>query len=419
MCRCCQNCYEDILWNCFEEKFCYDESIANYNPDEDEDYIIEKNGALGRIHTIDNNNLPVCNQPVGRGNALLSAKIHEEDYRRETQMNVPMLGPEILAVFANSQIFQDHQPTKLTRIGTKSFLPSVHTAARDLTSSSTRDADQDKLIKRLEDNLDEAVKIINNPPPPVTDTETETETETENSNQSQPSDKRITFTLTSDSSNDESVTSKKSTETILEDESSSQSPKSSNAATTDKLDSVIDEETDEVLLRPRIIDRHQHLNKLNLLPTKRPLRSAKSVPHFNVRSAASETDIFSISGSISRISMTPEVPSISFTNLPKNYEDTPTIEKYKVSQSLYSIQAANEAKAGRDDYSMPRYFRCSALLTQSTDTFASSSAGSSTDEITPRKLEKEKSKRLKALREALPPLSIPSLRKRDETKQLD
>lgn len=411
MCRCCQNCYEDIYWNCFEEKFCYDESIANYNPDEDEDYIVEKNGALGRIHTIDNNNLPVCNQPLGRGNSMLSAKIHEEDYRRETQMNVPMLGPEILAVFANSQIFQDHQPTKLTRIGTKSFLPSVHTAARDLTSS--RDADQDKLIKRLEDNLDEAVKIINNPPPVIPD----------NTNQPTHPEKRITFTITSDSSPEDalSLTSKKSdtiTEETLSNSSSTttQSPKS----TTDKLDSAIDEneETDEVILRPRMIDRHQHL-KLSTSSAKRPLRSAKSVPHFNVRTAASETDIFAISGSISRISMTPEVPSISFSNLPKNYEDTPTIEKYKVSQSLYSIQAANQAKAGQDDYSMPRYFRCSALLTQSTDTFASSSAGSSTDELSPRKLEKEKSKRLKALREALPPLSIPSLRKRDETKQLD
>ncbi|XP_055903187.1 uncharacterized protein LOC129939256 [Eupeodes corollae] len=407
MCRCCQSCYEDIYWNCFEEKFCYDESIANYNPDEDEEYIVQKNGALGRIHTIDNNNLPVCNQPLGRGNSMLSAKIHEEDYRRETQMNVPMLGPEILAVFANSQIFQDHQPTKLTRIGTRSYLPGVH-AAKDLTSP--RDVDQDKLIKRLEDNLDEAVKIINNPPPPpVTEPSTE---------------KRIKFTITSDSSPEDSLSLKSKKSDTINDgaspPSSTYSPKSSD----DKLDSVNDEgedEQDEVILRPRLIDRHPHL-KSSISPPNRPLRSAKSVPHFNVRPAASDTDIFAISGSISRISMTPEVPSISFSNLPKNYEDTPTIEKYKVSQSLYSIQTANQAKAGQDDYSMPRYFRCSALLTQSSDNFSipSSSACSSSDDIiTPRKLEKEKSKRLKALREALPPLSIPSLRKRDETKQLD
>ncbi|XP_055857501.1 uncharacterized protein LOC129920252 [Episyrphus balteatus] len=405
MCRCCQSCYEDIYWNCFEEKFCYDESIANYNPDEDEEYIVEKNGALGRIHTIDNNNLPVCNQPLGRGNSMLSAKIHEEDYRRETQMNVPMLGPEILAVFANSQIFQDHQPTKLTRIGTRSYLPGVHATAKDLTSP--RDVDQDKLIKRLEDNLDEAVKIINGPPVVAAEPTTTAE-------------KRITFTITSDSSPEDALSLKsKASDGGITEETNSTSSTYSPKSTTDKLDSVIDEdEKDEVILRPRAIDRHQHL-KLNISPPKRPLRSAKSVPHFNVRTAASETDIFAISGSISRISMTPEVPSISFSNLPKNYEDTPTIEKYKVSQSLYSIQTANQAKAGQDDYSMPRYFRCSALLTQSSDNFPSSSANSSTDDITPRKLEKEKSKRLKALREALPPLSIPSLRKRDETKQLD
>lgn len=425
MCRCCQNCYEDIYWNCFEERFCYDESIANYNPDEDEEYVVEKNGALGGIHTIDNNNLPVCHQPLGRGNSMLSAKIHEEDYRRETQMNVPMLGPEILAVFANSQIFQDHQPTKLTRIGTRSYLPGVHhAAAKDLTQTSQRDSDQDKLIKRLEENLDEAVKIINNPPPVTTSTTTDSN----NQPAAAAAEKRITFTITSDTSSEDNLSLKSKnfdaiTEGITTSNNSTLSSSSttqSTKSTTDKLDSVIvEDEHDEVILRPRLIDRHPHL-KLSGSPPKRPLRSAKSVPHFNVRTAASETDIFAISGSISRISMTPEVPSISFSNLPKNYEDTPTIEKYKVSQSLYSIQTANQAKAGQEDYSMPRYFRCSALLTQSTDTFASSSAGSSTDELSsPRKLEKEKSKRLKALREALPPLSIPSLRKRDETKQLD
>lgn len=224
-------------------------------------------------------------------------------------------------------------------------------------------------------------------------------------------DKRITFTLSTDSS-----------------------PEGSQTLTPKKFDAIAEEEggtaeadVDEVILRPRLIDRHPHLlpnAALGATPRK-ILRSAKSVPHFNVRSAASETDIFSITGSGNTISMTPEVPSISFSNLPKNYEDTPTIEKYRVSQSLYSIQTANAAKLNSDDYSMPRYFRKSAMISQSTEILASgaatpSTAPSSREDV--RRPEKEKSKRLQMLRGALPPLLIHSVsfrKTRDESKQVD
>ncbi|KAI8042339.1 hypothetical protein M5D96_003649 [Drosophila gunungcola] len=166
MCRCCQNCWEDFYWNCFEERFCYDESIANYNPEEDEDYLASrKNGQIiGRIQpsSADNNNSltvpqPICDQPQMRqgnsslGLSLMSAKIHEEDYRRETQINVPNLGPEILAVFANSQIFQDHQPTKLNRISTKTYLAGIHTPNREMPTTP-RLSDQERLLRRLEGN---------------------------------------------------------------------------------------------------------------------------------------------------------------------------------------------------------------------------------------------------------------------------
>ncbi|KAI8042338.1 hypothetical protein M5D96_003648 [Drosophila gunungcola] len=250
-------------------------------------------------------------------------------------------------------------------------------------------------------------------------------------------EKRITFTLAPSSaecspSGSQTTLSPKKFEAIAEEEKEDE-----------KADDEEEEEevVEEVVLRPRLIDRHPHLlaNPSGLTTTpKRILRSAKSVPHMNVRSSASETDIFSISGTMtgsSQISMTPEVPSISFSNLPKNYEDTPTIEKYRVSQSLYSIQTANAARATQDDYSMPRYFRRSAmLLTQSSEvlpgasslasmspSMASSSAspGSSKDEL--RRPEKEKSKRLQMLRGNLPPLLIHSVsfkRNRDEGKQV-
>lgn len=63
-----------------------------------------------------------------------------------------MLGPEILAVFANSQIFQDHQPTKLSRINTKShFAVGIHSPNRD-QPTTPRENEQDRLIRRLEGN---------------------------------------------------------------------------------------------------------------------------------------------------------------------------------------------------------------------------------------------------------------------------
>lgn len=94
--------------------------------------------------------------------------------------------------------------------------------------------------------------------------------------------------------------------------------------------------------------------------------------------------------------MTPEIPSISYSTLPKNYEETPALEKYKESVSLYSIQTANSAKVAEFDFSMPRYFRKSDIIAQSAEN------------ISPKPVPKrvEKSKRLKLIRNTLPPLSI-------------
>lgn len=197
----------------------------------------------------------------------------------------------------------------------------------------------------------------------------------------------------------------------------------------------------EVILRPHVSadsigDRSNGgaINNSTPVLNKR-LRNVQSVPYFPFR-PASENDIFSISGSMGQISMTPEIPSISYSTLPKNYEDTPTIEKYKESVSLYSMQTAQSARMSQLDFSMPRYFRRSgATVTggQSMDNLSmgtasgSGSGGSATGnggglggamvfthpggerattaDAGP-KAAPEKSKRLKLLRTKLPPLSI-------------
>lgn len=79
---------------------------------------------------------------------ICSSRIREDDYR-QIQTNVPFLAPEILAVFANSQIFHDHQPSR-------DLLAIVHKSPvnHDDSKKHTRtDSDSEKkLLKRLEGN---------------------------------------------------------------------------------------------------------------------------------------------------------------------------------------------------------------------------------------------------------------------------
>lgn len=138
------------------------------------------------------------------------------------------------------------------------------------------------------------------------------------------------------------------------------------------------------------------------------LRNVQSVPYFSFR-PASENDIFTIAGtSMTQISMTPELPSISYSTLPKNYEDTPTIEKYKEAISLYSIQTSNIERANDMDFSMPRYFGKSDMIAQSADNLIKSG---------PKRI--EKSKRLKLLRSNLPPLSIHISKEKSKEKNIE
>lgn len=167
----------------------------------------------------------------------------------------------------------------------------------------------------------------------------------------------------------------------------------------------------------------------------------KNLRHLNVGDAnffqhrpASENDIFTISkeaqnedrnrmssmvastSHVNRISMTPEVPSISFAHLPKNYLETPTIEKYKESTSLYSIQTAEIRQSMVEDLTMPRYYRKSELiLTKSFDHIEGSNTSIASTSSQPKK-QVEKSKRLKLHRTTLAPLMIDSKEKSEKEK---
>lgn len=196
------------------------------------------------------------------------------------------------------------------------------------------------------------------------------------------------------------------------------SSSSSSLSASKKFSSIpeVDDEQDGIVLRPKPNDDVQVFR--SPLLNKR-LRSVQSVPYFSFR-PASENDIFTISGShsnsIGQISMTPEIPSISYSTLPKNYEDTPTIEKYKESVSLYSIQTANSVRVSEFDFSMPRYFGKSDIIAQSADNLTSPK---SSGQSRPQAKRVEKSKRLKLLRTSLPPLSIHLGKDRSKDKGIE
>lgn len=367
MCRCCQSCWEDFYWNCIEEKFCYDENIANYDPEEDEYAVNRKsrNGFYNTEESAENNNAPICRQPssIGRS-SIQSSKIHEDDLRREIQTNVPMLAPEVMAVFANSQIFQEHSPPKSISKSPPSVTfaispdsPPIETSSvpslESIASTLKREDDSDKLLKRLE--------------------------------------------------------------------GSRQALHSGQFGST-VIPAIVEEtQDDEVVLRPprNFVEASASFSGSTSLINKNISHLQAEQPYFSAR-PASENDIFTIASAsnYNAISMTPEVPAISYSNLPKNYLETPTVEKYRESVSLYSIQTAGMQSANVD-LSMPRYYGKSDLIMHSGNEPKSSrnlnlsdiSMTSSSTPVSSNSIKHvEKSKRLKNIRTALPPLNLQLIR---------
>ncbi|XP_062545388.1 uncharacterized protein LOC134211973 [Armigeres subalbatus] len=359
MCRCCQSCWEDFYWNCIEERFCYDETIANYDPEDDE-YATEKktgNGFYNSEESVQNNN-PICRQPSSIGHHSLSSKVHEDDLRRDIQTNVPMLAPEVMAVFANSQIFQEHSPPKSVTKSPASVKFAISPDSSPIAASTVqsqetdkREDDSDKLLKRLEGSYT-------------------------NLNGSK-------FGSTA-------------------------------------IPAIVEEvNEDEVVLRPprTLTEASASFSGSTSLINKNLSHLQAGQPYFSTR-PASENDIFTISSAsnYNAISMTPEVPAISFSYLPKNYLETPTVEKYRESVSLYSIQTAGILSA-KEDLSMPRYYGKSDLIMNSAGQIKgsrnlseSSMTGSSTPVSSNSVRHLEKSKRLQNIRTGLPPLNLQLIR---------
>ncbi|XP_049535055.1 uncharacterized protein LOC125950793 [Anopheles darlingi] len=421
MCHCCRcifSCWEDFYWNCIEEKFCFDETLVNYEPEDDEHAgkNKNKNGYYGNgagDGSADNNNAPISRQPrgsgaggsIGRNMSMSSAcKIHEDDLRREIQTNVPMLAPEVMAIFANSQIFQSNTPpaakqqqtSKATSPASVKFAISDSGSPIDVTPAAAAGATANRRTEPTADDgsgraesSDKLLKRLEGP----------------------PLDERDNRTIIP---------------AIVEEEDSDEQQ----------------ERDDEVVLRPPRNFSDVALSKSiprdvgSSMVSKQISHLQAEVPYFSIR-PASENDIFTISstvgggsggpGTYNAISMTPEVPAISYSNLPKNYLETPVIEKYRESVSLYSIQTAGiNRQSQTDDLSMPRYYGKSELFVAGIDRANSRSVdavelnrsddGSGSLSMSSDTLGKtrgrnvEKSKRLMNIRTALPPLNLGLIR---------
>lgn len=81
-----------------------------------------------------------------------SAKIHEDEVKREIQTTGINLAPEILQVFQNSQIFHDHKPLKTKTTSPQPATFTLGSAKVDKPKlDQISEEDSKKLLERLEE----------------------------------------------------------------------------------------------------------------------------------------------------------------------------------------------------------------------------------------------------------------------------
>lgn len=154
--------------------------LANYDPAEDEYYGQKSNG---HVTTLDNNNQAITVQPSRiqrnisinrfgifsprfgtKANSkaistlkkksfiIFSAKIHEDDVRREIATANINLPPEILQVFSGSQIFHDHKPLRTKQLSPPPATFAIGTSKIEKSAKleQINEEGSDKLLQRLE-----------------------------------------------------------------------------------------------------------------------------------------------------------------------------------------------------------------------------------------------------------------------------
>lgn len=87
---------------------------------------------------------------------FFSTKIHENDVKREIQTANVNLAPEIVQVFANSQIFHDHKPLKVKPTSpTSPTQPATFTLGSTSTDKAKTEQINEEGSRKLLERLDE------------------------------------------------------------------------------------------------------------------------------------------------------------------------------------------------------------------------------------------------------------------------
>lgn len=78
-----------------------------------------------------------------------STKCHEDEFRREIRVANVNLAPEVIEVFAHSQIFHDHKPLKSKALTPSSSQPATFSIGAEKIDA--KEMNEDKLLERLEE----------------------------------------------------------------------------------------------------------------------------------------------------------------------------------------------------------------------------------------------------------------------------
>ncbi|XP_013186390.2 uncharacterized protein LOC106131743 isoform X2 [Amyelois transitella] len=423
ICKSCQYCLESMYWTCCEERFCFDKKIATYKL-EDEPYA---NGHTNIGASLDS---VVTDQPVN--NNHLPPRVTGREVNE-----LPIHADKLYEVFSKSLIFRDEYELKAK---------SSNNSLDELETKSEPDYLSDR-PNRTKVYFEDEVNS------PVTDFEImfkdellaqydmfKIEEEEESDKGSQDTEEGIIMNVVNIKKQDVI----KPTTVTMKDETKITTPapiytydpvssvnlpsvlslprvesvrgilRSNSAKTLERVDSgarlakpmlnrveslknIDPNKINKVLLRVP----HRSASFLNipahLAPEKPPLVKSKSM--VGVLSATEELKLSSL----------PDTPIIKSTNLPRFFDDSPSIPEYRGDTSLQSIKQKSAMMFQENDFSMPRYY---GTVGKSTDSIPVHESKSMPD-LRSSGSSKVINKRLVKIRSKLKPLVI---RKSSEEK---